>query len=108
LHVKDEECLDVMSKFYGMSAKDLWLRLSSWTYDYDTATYLLLMTRKRRGLPVRLVTSSRHPFKPRLVSGLHRLVGGGKGYVKIVLQSKYHVTKASQSTEVKFHVVDTR
>jgi len=67
LHVKDEECLHVMSQFYGMSAKELWSRLRSWKYDYDTATYLLLMTRKKRGLPVRLLTSSRQPFRSRLV-----------------------------------------
>ncbi|GFG36436.1 hypothetical protein Cfor_00679, partial [Coptotermes formosanus] len=74
LHVKDEECLDVLSKFYGISSKDLWSRLSTWQYDYDTATYLLLMTRKRRGLPVRLVTSSRHLFKPRLaVERVHKV-----------------------------------
>lgn len=68
LHVRDEECLNVMSQYYGISAKELWTRLSSWKYDYDTATYLLLMTRKKRGLPVRLVTSSRHPIRSRLVS----------------------------------------
>lgn len=66
--MKDEECLKVMSQFYGMSAKDLWSQLRSWKYDYDTATYLLLMRRKKQGLPVRLLASAHHPCRSRMVS----------------------------------------
>ncbi|PNF16216.1 Maternal embryonic leucine zipper kinase, partial [Cryptotermes secundus] len=74
LHVKDEECLNVMSQFYGMSAKDLWSRLRSWKYDYDTATYLLLMSRKKQGLPVRLVASAHQPCRSRMtVPRVHKL-----------------------------------
>ncbi|KDR18291.1 Maternal embryonic leucine zipper kinase [Zootermopsis nevadensis] len=90
LHVRDEECLNVMSQYYGMSSSELWLRLSSWKYDYDTATYLLLMTRKKRGLPVRLVTSSHHPFISRLVSScwMHLLL-------------KFYITECSPVIQIK-------
>ncbi|PSN48421.1 Maternal embryonic leucine zipper kinase [Blattella germanica] len=68
IHEKDHECLEVMSEFHRVSRSTMWSNLSSWKYDYDTATYLLLLMRKRRGLPIKLITSSRYAFRKRLVS----------------------------------------
>ncbi|KAJ9597360.1 hypothetical protein L9F63_011749 [Diploptera punctata] len=65
-HEKDNECISVMSDSYRISKHEMWKKLSCWNYDYYTATYLILLTRKKRGLPVKLVTSSRLALKKRL------------------------------------------
>ncbi|XP_069676736.1 maternal embryonic leucine zipper kinase-like [Periplaneta americana] len=59
LHAIDEECLDVMARHYGRTAADLREELTQWRYDGVTATYLLLVTRKRRGLALRLTAPPR-------------------------------------------------
>lgn len=49
---KDEECLEVMSRYCNVDKETLWSRLSKWNYDSETATYLLLLNLKKSGCPV--------------------------------------------------------
>lgn len=52
---RDNDCLLVMCKHYGVDMEDLWSHLKKWNFDYETATYLLLQLRKQRRLPLRLL-----------------------------------------------------
>ncbi|XP_068084955.1 maternal embryonic leucine zipper kinase [Anabrus simplex] len=64
MHERDDHCVKVMAQYYGKSVEEMWSQLSSWNYDYDTATYFLLLARRKRGLPVRL---ARLPLKTKVV-----------------------------------------
>ena len=44
-----------MSVHYGIAKQDLKVRVSKWQYDYMTSTYLLLLKKKERGRPIRLI-----------------------------------------------------
>ncbi|BES87773.1 maternal embryonic leucine zipper [Nesidiocoris tenuis] len=48
-HEKDDQVLKVLADYYDLSLEEAWIRLSSWAYDYFTASYLLLLNKKRRG-----------------------------------------------------------
>uniref|UniRef100_A0A8D0CI69 Maternal embryonic leucine zipper kinase n=1 Tax=Scleropages formosus TaxID=113540 RepID=A0A8D0CI69_SCLFO len=50
----DEDCITEMAVFYKCSRKSTVQLVSEWKYDNTTATYLLLLAKKRRGKPVRL------------------------------------------------------
>ncbi|XP_075214989.1 maternal embryonic leucine zipper kinase-like [Lycorma delicatula] len=52
----DEICVKVMAAYYRLIPTEMWNRISKWKYDYCTATYMILLTRKKQGLSVRLVT----------------------------------------------------
>ncbi|XP_063226737.1 maternal embryonic leucine zipper kinase-like isoform X2 [Bacillus rossius redtenbacheri] len=55
----NEECVQAMCQFHMLGTDEMWERLSAWHYDYDTATYQLLVERRRRGLPARLLLRNR-------------------------------------------------
>ncbi|XP_048512357.1 maternal embryonic leucine zipper kinase-like isoform X2 [Athalia rosae] len=60
---KDEEVLATMSSICSESGDDIWQELlKSNRTDYRTATYLLLLNRKHRGLPLRLASAPRTHF----------------------------------------------
>ncbi|KAG8225023.1 hypothetical protein J437_LFUL006034 [Ladona fulva] len=50
----DEDCVKEMSAFRGVSVNKMREALLQWKFDFDTATYLLLLQRKKRGLPISL------------------------------------------------------
>lgn len=41
-------------RHHGVPSDEMWKNLKKWKYDYDTATYFLLLLRKKRGLPLKL------------------------------------------------------
>ena len=61
---KDDDVLRTMSAVCGEHALDIWKKLvKSDRTDYKTATYLLLLDRKLRGLSLRISTSAKSRFK---------------------------------------------
>ncbi|XP_011632923.1 maternal embryonic leucine zipper kinase-like [Pogonomyrmex barbatus] len=58
---KDDEVLSTMSAICGRSSADIWKKLvQSDRTDYKTATYLLLLDRKLRGLSLKLTSTRSH------------------------------------------------
>ncbi|XP_018909205.1 maternal embryonic leucine zipper kinase [Bemisia tabaci] len=53
-HMKDDACVSLLAEHHNLSSNDMWAKLSRWDYDYDTATYLILVSRKRQSLPLKL------------------------------------------------------
>lgn len=53
----DEDCITEMSVYYKRSKGSTLHLLSEWDYDQTTATYLLLLSKKSHGKPVRLMHS---------------------------------------------------
>ncbi|EFN80272.1 maternal embryonic leucine zipper kinase [Harpegnathos saltator] len=61
---KDDEVLSTMSAICGEHSIDIWKRLvKSDRTDYKTATYLLLLDRKLRGLSLKITSITRSYFK---------------------------------------------
>lgn len=57
-----------MSSMRGEDRENIWEELvESSRTDYRTATYLLLLDRKQRGLPLRLASATRTYFRGKLV-----------------------------------------
>lgn len=54
---RNDDCLLVMSKYYGIDVEELWGHLKKWNFDYETATYFLLQLRKRRRASLKLYPS---------------------------------------------------
>lgn len=50
----DIDCINTMAKHYQISSDEMLNHLQQWKYDYHTATYFLLSTRKKRGSVLRL------------------------------------------------------
>ncbi|CAL7934142.1 unnamed protein product [Xylocopa violacea] len=72
---KDDDVLSTMSAICGEHASDIWKKLvKSDRTDYKTATYLLLLDRKLRGLSLRISSSAKSYFKP-------ECEGGGNGII---------------------------
>ncbi|XP_034244489.1 maternal embryonic leucine zipper kinase-like isoform X2 [Thrips palmi] len=59
----DIQCVGLLARQRNVSPEDMWELLSKWKYDYNTATYFLMLNRKRRGLPVRLFGPGATPFR---------------------------------------------
>ncbi|CAD5112915.1 DgyrCDS2123 [Dimorphilus gyrociliatus] len=55
----DEDCLTELSVFYNRRREDLKREINEWNYDYLTATYLLLLNRKHKKRPIRLISQHR-------------------------------------------------
>jgi len=53
---KDDVVLYLMADFFALTPKQMWHKVNTWTYDYITATYLLLLTRRKAGQPLKLST----------------------------------------------------
>ncbi|KAK2726409.1 maternal embryonic leucine zipper kinase-like [Artemia franciscana] len=54
----DEECITEMALCHGLTRKEMRAAVSSWKYDYVTATYWILSNQKERGRTVRLLRRS--------------------------------------------------
>lgn len=52
----DKDCVDVMASYYEISPEMMWRHLKKLKYDYYTATYFLLLSRKKRGAVLRLIS----------------------------------------------------
>lgn len=58
-----------MSAICGGNSTDIWKKLvQSDRTDYRTATYLLLLDRKLRGLSLKITSATRSRFKQEMVS----------------------------------------
>lgn len=51
---REEECVELMAKHRKVTPDVMWRKLQTWNYDYDTATYFLLLGRKKRGMALKL------------------------------------------------------
>lgn len=49
---EDQECVEIMAKHSGTTILTMASRVGKWLYDYTTATYLLLLGRKKRQEPL--------------------------------------------------------
>ncbi|XP_014470243.1 PREDICTED: maternal embryonic leucine zipper kinase-like isoform X2 [Dinoponera quadriceps] len=68
---KDDEVLSTMSAICGENSTDIWRKLvKSDRSDYRTATYLLLLDRKPRGLSLKVTPVTRSYFKTQ-VNGIN-------------------------------------
>lgn len=54
----DEDCVALMTQYNGVTREEMWSHLRKWRYDYNTATYLLLLAKKRRGQPLKLTSAA--------------------------------------------------
>ncbi|KAI5703787.1 hypothetical protein M8J75_016247 [Diaphorina citri] len=70
LREKDDDVIKVMADHRQLSPDDMWSQLNEWTYNYDTCTYLLLLARKKQGLPLRLNTEFTRKYRSRQQDGL--------------------------------------
>ena len=60
---RDSQCVNLLARHRGVAPDEMWSLLSKWKYDYNTATYFLMLNRKRRGLPVRIFGPGATPFR---------------------------------------------
>lgn len=51
----DEDCVTLIAQYYGVSVDIMWRNLKRWKYDYNLATYLLLVAKRKRGQPLKLI-----------------------------------------------------
>ncbi|ESO81991.1 hypothetical protein LOTGIDRAFT_170401 [Lottia gigantea] len=51
----DEDCITELAVHYGKTRTEMEEDVSKWTYDYLTASYFLLLEKKMKGRPVRLL-----------------------------------------------------
>ncbi|KAJ1521043.1 hypothetical protein ONE63_002754 [Megalurothrips usitatus] len=59
----DSHCVNLLARHKNVTTEEMWELLSKWKYDYNTATYFLMLSRKRRGLPVRIFGPGATPFR---------------------------------------------
>nr|KAI8766329.1 maternal embryonic leucine zipper kinase-like [Biomphalaria glabrata] len=57
----DDDCITELAVHYGKTRSQMEEEISQWKYDYQTATYFLLLEKKMKGKPVRLLC--RHPAR---------------------------------------------
>ncbi|XP_056629651.1 maternal embryonic leucine zipper kinase-like [Diorhabda sublineata] len=48
------DCVELMARHYHVENKTMWQHLKKWKYDYHTATYLLLLYKKKKGSSLKL------------------------------------------------------
>lgn len=53
----DTECVNVMAKYHQVDSNTIWNHIKKWKYDYHTATYFLLLGKKKRGSSLKLCSS---------------------------------------------------
>ncbi|XP_076656187.1 maternal embryonic leucine zipper kinase [Halictus rubicundus] len=72
---KDDDVLSTMSAICGEHSLDIWKKLlKSDRTDYKTATYLLLLDRKLRGLSLRISSSAKSHFKSENEGGMNNII----------------------------------
>lgn len=54
----DADCVKTIANYYQVETDMMWKIIQKWNYDYLTATYYLLLTRKKRKLPLKLNSSA--------------------------------------------------
>lgn len=65
----DAECINVMAKYHQVEPDVIWSHIKKWKYDYHTATYFLLLGKKKRGSTLKLYSSmAKFPVPARFVS----------------------------------------
>ncbi|KAK7868095.1 hypothetical protein R5R35_005544 [Gryllus longicercus] len=99
VHEKDPSCLSVMAEYYRVSVDVMWSKLNSWTYDYNTATYMLLLSKKQRGLPIKLYNFA---LRDKMESGFNKLESPlTKKYPLSVTYNKVNSPLMTRCTELK-------
>uniref|UniRef100_A0A8C5B6I0 Maternal embryonic leucine zipper kinase n=1 Tax=Gadus morhua TaxID=8049 RepID=A0A8C5B6I0_GADMO len=68
----DEDCITEMAVSLKRSRESTTRLVKEWRYDHTTATYLLLLAKKRRGRPVRLRLEQPPVYDPYCCSPLHQ------------------------------------
>ncbi|KAJ8983765.1 hypothetical protein NQ317_006097 [Molorchus minor] len=67
----DADCVNTMAKHHQVVADTMWDHLKKWKYDYHTATYFLLMGKKRRGSTLKMnSTAVRLPLSDKNMEAL--------------------------------------
>ncbi|XP_072390879.1 maternal embryonic leucine zipper kinase-like isoform X2 [Diabrotica undecimpunctata] len=62
-NIYQRECVEVMASHYQLESRTMWHYLKKWKYDYHTATYLLLLSKKKKkGSNLKLNNISRKTF----------------------------------------------
>lgn len=62
----DADCVNIVARHYKLTSDDMWTYLRKWRYDYHTATYFLLLARKKRLLKLNPL-STNFQFKLKMV-----------------------------------------
>lgn len=62
-HEKNNEVLNVLGEYYMIGTDEMWEKINNWDYNYDTATYLLLLNRHKQGLPLKIIPQSRLRYR---------------------------------------------
>ncbi|KAK9506875.1 hypothetical protein O3M35_008728 [Rhynocoris fuscipes] len=76
-HERNDTVLEAMAKYHGTSVDEEWDRVKRWLYDYDTATYQLLIEKTRLDLPLNINNhSNRLRYRPKK-SNIPVMVGRG-------------------------------
>ncbi|XP_054002994.1 maternal embryonic leucine zipper kinase-like [Hylaeus anthracinus] len=106
---KDDDVLSTMSAICGEQASEIWKKLvKSDRTDYKTATYLLLLDRKLRGLSLRISSSAKTHFKQGCEEGTNNLITQldysprSKPKESPVLQTTYKVLPKTPETANDF------
>ncbi|XP_029046965.1 maternal embryonic leucine zipper kinase-like [Osmia bicornis bicornis] len=72
---KDDDVLSTMSAICNEHASEIWKKLvKSGRTDYRTATYLLLLDRKLRGLSLRISSSAKSHFRAERGGGINNII----------------------------------
>uniref|UniRef100_A0A1B6KVM3 non-specific serine/threonine protein kinase n=1 Tax=Graphocephala atropunctata TaxID=36148 RepID=A0A1B6KVM3_9HEMI len=77
----DNNCVNTMAAHFHMSAEEMWRHLTVEQYGSHAATYQLLLSRKKQGLPLRLGQYTSRTPRSRLQS--MRRTGGKGTYVML-------------------------
>ncbi|XP_017797210.1 PREDICTED: maternal embryonic leucine zipper kinase-like [Habropoda laboriosa] len=106
---KDDDVLSTMSAICGEHASDIWKKLvKSDRTDYKTATYLLLLDRKLRGLSLRISSSAKSHFRPESERGVNNIITKldcsprSKSIKSPVLEATYKVLPKTPETTNHF------
>ena len=91
----DDDCITELSVHHGLTKQEMKKLVSDMKYDYTTATYLLLLSKKMKGRPVRML-----PQRPALseVSRQNSSDVNGSPYIESI-KRKSHRTKDSSSED---------
>ncbi|CAL1543178.1 unnamed protein product [Lymnaea stagnalis] len=105
----DDDCITELAVHHGKTRGQMEEQISEWKYDYMTATYFLLLEKKMKGKPVRLLskpTPRSDRSRSRHYSSEEDLVGVDFNSSPYVLtpQSKEEKTIVSQSGKTRGRV----
>ena len=107
----DADCVTKLAVHYDVSIENMYEMVGDWSYDYTTATYLLLLNKKQKKRPIRLLyPRANQPVSPsrdrrmRLMSSDDDDVIHGDDPLRQIESAKYCLTSkhANQGCESPF------